>query len=82
MRAPIDFPGITVLQYAGDGQFSLEEDFWSLPEATDALKRYVAACKEHDRDFRKQRTRKNWGNGPDVDAGRGELRSPKEVARA
>ncbi len=62
--APIDFPGITVLQYAGDGQFSLEEDFWSLPEATDALKRYVAACKEHDRDFRKQRTRKNWGNGP------------------
>ena len=29
------------------------------------LKRYVAACKEHDRDFRKQRTRRNWGNGPD-----------------
>ena len=27
---PIDFPGMTVLQYAGNGQFSLEEDFWSL----------------------------------------------------
>ena len=33
--APIDFPGMTVLQYAGDGKFSLEEDFWSLPEGTD-----------------------------------------------
>ena len=29
---PIDFPGMTVLEYAGDGKFSLEEDFWSLPE--------------------------------------------------
>ena len=29
---PIDFPGMTVLQYAGNGQFSLEEDFWSLTE--------------------------------------------------
>ena len=28
---PIDFPGMTVLEYAGDGRFSLEEDFWSLP---------------------------------------------------
>ena len=40
---PIDFPGMTVLQYAGDGKFSLEEDFWSLPEGTDTAKRYAAA---------------------------------------
>ena len=31
-QPPIDFAGITILQYAGDGKFSLEEDFWSLPE--------------------------------------------------
>jgi len=63
--APIDFPGITVLQYAGDGMFSLEEDFWSLTEGTETLKRYSAACKEFDPDFRAKRTRDNWGNGPE-----------------
>ena len=36
---PIDFPGMTVLQYAGNGKFSLEEDFWSLPEGIETLKR-------------------------------------------
>ena len=51
---PIDFPGMTVLQYAGDGKFSLEEDFWSLPEGTETLKRYSAACKQFDPDFRAQ----------------------------
>jgi hypothetical protein len=41
--APIDFPGMTVLQYAGDGMFSLEEDFWSLVEggATFKIRRPV-----------------------------------------
>ena len=41
---PIDFPGMTVLQYAGDGMFSLEEDFWSLPEGiatAEALRGHV-----------------------------------------
>ena len=55
--APIDFPGITVLQYAGDGKFSLEEDFWSLPEATDdaeALRRRVQGT----------RSRRSASNGP------------------
>ena len=43
---PIDFPGMTVLQYAGDGQFSLEEDFWSLPEGIETLKQYVGRVQE------------------------------------
>ena len=63
--APIDFPGMTVLQYAGAGQFSLEEDFWSLPEAAAAFKEYVAQCKQFDPGFRHSRTRRNWGTGPD-----------------
>jgi hypothetical protein len=63
--APIDFPGITILQYAGDGKFSLEEDFWSLPEGIDTAKRYAAACKQHAPDLRAERTRDNWGNGPE-----------------
>ena len=62
---PIDFPGMTVLQYAGDGQFSLEEDFWSWTEGGATFKQYVDACKKFDPDFRHKRTRRNWGNGPD-----------------
>ena len=62
---PIDFPGMTVLQYAGDGKFSLEEDFWSLPEGTETMKKYAAACKQFDPDHKKKRTRENWGNGPE-----------------
>src|SRR5690349_23307030 len=63
--APIDFPGITVLQYAGNGMFSLEEDFWSLVEGTRTMKQYMQACKEFDPDAPTKRTRKNWGSGPD-----------------
>jgi hypothetical protein len=61
---PIDFPGITVLQYAGDRRFSLEEDFWSLTEATRTLKQYQQLCAEHDPDHPAKRTRGNWGRGP------------------
>jgi hypothetical protein len=61
----IDFPGITVLQYAGDGMFSLEEDFWSLPEGIRTMKQYDAACRDFDPEHPKKRTRLNWGNGPD-----------------
>ena len=62
---PIDFPGMTVLEYAGDGRFSLEEDFWSLPEGVRTMKEYQAACREFDPDHAKKRTRLNWGSGPD-----------------
>jgi hypothetical protein len=62
---PIDFPGMTVLQYAGDGRFSLEEDFWSLVEGQRTMKQYDAALAAHDPAFRQRRTRRNWGNGPD-----------------
>ena len=62
---PIDFPGMTVLQYAGDGRFSLEEDFWSLPEGTRTMRQYADACKQFDPDHPTKRTRLDWGNGPD-----------------
>ncbi|MGI8796021.1 MAG: nuclear transport factor 2 family protein [Acidimicrobiia bacterium] len=60
----IDFPAMTVLQYAGNGRFSLEEDFWSLPEGQRTMKAYVDACAQHDPDHPKKRTRRNWGDGP------------------
>jgi hypothetical protein len=43
VQPPIDFPGVTVLRYAGDAMFSLEEDFWSLPEGIETAKRSAAA---------------------------------------
>ena len=60
---PIDFLGITVLQYAGDGRFDFEEDFWSLPEGIDTMKRWSALTRDNP-DFVAKRTRRDWGNGP------------------
>jgi SnoaL-like domain len=62
---PIDFPGITVLQYAGDGRFSLEEDFWAVNRGIETAKEYAEACTAHDPDHPQQRTRRNWGKGPE-----------------
>lgn len=61
----IDFPGITILDYAGNGQWKREEDFWAVPGATRATEEYEAARKQFDRDHRRKMTRGNWGNGPD-----------------
>lgn len=61
---PIDFPGVTILQYAGDGRFSLEEDFWAYPAAMEASKHYLEASTRHDPDHKQKRTRLDWGSGP------------------
>jgi hypothetical protein len=59
-----DFPGITILDYAGNGQWSKEEDYWAVPAAQQMTEAYEAARKQHDRDHRKKRLRGNWGTGP------------------
>ncbi len=61
----LDFPGITILQYAGGGLWSLEEDYWAVPAAQRTFEEYAAACKQLDPKDRDKRTRKNWGNGPE-----------------
>ncbi len=60
----IDFPGITILHYAGDGLFDYEEDYWAVPAATRSEKEYRAACEEFDAEHRQRRTRLHWGDGP------------------
>ena len=47
-----DFPGITILQYAGDGRWSMEEDYWAQHESKAAYKAWSEACKQHDPDHR------------------------------
>ena len=42
--APFDFPGITILHYAGDGLFNYEEDYWDLTMAKQAYADFSAAA--------------------------------------
>jgi len=60
----IDFPGITVLDYAGNRLWKREEDYWAVPGAYKATETYAAACQQFDAQHKQQRTRFNWGNGP------------------
>jgi ketosteroid isomerase-like protein len=62
-RGTIDFPGITILVYAGDGKWKSEEDFWSAKEREVAMREYEAACREFDPDHPKKHTRFDWGQG-------------------
>ena len=63
--APIDFAGITLLDYAGGGLWKKEEDFWSLRGREVAMKEYEEACVKHDPEHPKRGTRLDWGNGPE-----------------
>jgi len=60
----IDFPGITILDYAGNNLWSREEDYWAVPKAYATVEEYTAACKQFDPEHKQKRTRLNWGNGP------------------
>lgn len=41
-RPHIDFAGLTVLEYAGDGLFGYEEDYWDLAGAKTAYEQFAA----------------------------------------
>ena len=66
----MDFPGITVLQYAGDNLWSSEEDYWAEKLGIGQFQAYGEALKAHDPDHRNKRTRKDWGRGPDWTIGK------------
>jgi hypothetical protein len=63
-QGTIDFPGIPILEYGGNGLWKKEEDFWAVPAANQATTDYAAACKQHDPEHRAKQTRRDWGNGP------------------
>lgn len=46
-QPPIDFDGLTVLSYAGDGLFGRQEDYWDLKGATSAWTTFAAALEQH-----------------------------------
>jgi SnoaL-like protein len=63
-QPPIDFPGISVLTYAGDGQWSSEEDYWAYGAAVNAQKAYAEAAAKFDPDHASKRTRNHWPDDP------------------
>src|SRR5437899_1445052 len=67
-ETPIDFPGVTILEYAGSGRFRLEEDFYSTSERDAAMKAYAEACARVDPDHPRKPTRWDWGSGPGAGA--------------
>jgi ketosteroid isomerase-like protein len=74
-RPPIDFPGVSILHYAGDGKWDLEEDFWAFPAAQKAQAQYVEARAKHDPDHPGRMTRAHWPDAPDW--ARGPAKGPK-----
>jgi len=64
-QGAVDFPGVTILQYAGNGRFSLEEDWYSTRERDVAMETYTGACAKFDAEHQKKKTRFDWGRGPD-----------------
>ncbi len=66
----MDFPGITVLQYAGDNQWSSQEDYWAEKLGIQHWQDYEEALKKYDPDHRHKRTRNDWGDGPDWTIGK------------
>lgn len=44
---PIDFAGLTVLEYAGDGLFGYEEDYWDTTGSKAAYERWSTAVAEY-----------------------------------
>jgi hypothetical protein len=54
---PIDFEGVMILQYAGNGRFCREDDWWDMTGRMRAAEDYARLCAEHDPDHPQKRTR-------------------------
>ncbi len=61
----LDFPGITILQYAGDGRWSRQEDYWGTLAARETAIEYERLLAAHDPAHRGRATRDDWDAGPD-----------------
>jgi len=61
-----DFPGLSVLRYAGDGLWASEEDYWDRDGARRTSVDYRAACERMGvTEARARMTRRHWPDGPE-----------------
>jgi hypothetical protein len=63
--APLDFPGVTIQVYAGDGLWCHQEDYYSWEGMQHVLSEYERLCEQFDPDHPKRRTRLHWPSDPD-----------------
>ncbi|HVV30854.1 MAG TPA: nuclear transport factor 2 family protein [Mycobacteriales bacterium] len=59
--APIDFPSLQVIEYAGGGKWRSEDDWWTVAEMKLFNQRYQAARKEAGAAAIDPLSRKDWG---------------------
>lgn len=61
---PFDFPGLTVYEYAGDGRWGYELDYWGVAEAIRTGREYRNAVARIDPDHPQRRSRLHWPASP------------------
>lgn len=62
--APLDFAGVTIQVYAGDGLWSYQEDYYSWEGMQRVLAEYKRLCAQFDPDHPRRMTRKHWPSSP------------------
>ncbi|HMG43268.1 MAG TPA: nuclear transport factor 2 family protein [Acidimicrobiales bacterium] len=58
---PIEFPSLQVIEYAGGGRWSSEEDWWTVQDMKRFNQRYAAACQAHGPEHEPRLSRLDWG---------------------
>jgi SnoaL-like domain len=79
----LGFMSLQLMQYAGDGKWKSEEDWWIAHEMKLFGQKYAEVCAKVDPDFPAKMTRKDWG--PWVDWARpeeGHVAKPSWLGRA
>lgn len=61
-QPPFDFPSLQVIEYAGDGRWRSEEDWWIPSELARFAREYAEACEALDPAFPDRLSRRDWGD--------------------
>jgi hypothetical protein len=62
---PIEFPSLQVIEYAGDGKWASEDDWWTIAEMKEFNLRWQAAVAKFGAPGEDNLSRKNWGSWVD-----------------
>ena len=63
--APLQFPSLQIIQYAGDGKWASEEDWWIMKEMKKFNELYTAQSQQFDPDHKQKMSRLDWGSEHD-----------------
>jgi hypothetical protein len=63
--SPIEFPSLQVIEYAGNGKWSSEDDWWTIAEMKEFNLRWQAAAAKYGAPGEDNLSRKDWGTWVD-----------------